>query len=547
MVDLSIFIGGQAGEGIKKGASVIGKIFNRFGYHVFIYSDYGSIIRGGQDYSEIRVKDKPCHSQYGKFDFMFAFHSDVFERYKDKRKTGCFDCVEGSGFSFESAVKELNGKPFMKPSAVAGIVSYMLCIPFELVEEVLKDEFGEHAEPNIELARLAYEHARSNGFPVSEIGKGEKPAYPLVSGNESIGLGALRAGIRVYTAYPITPASTLLEFLAKNSKRTGTAVIHTEDEIASILMAIGAAYAGAPAMTGSSGAGIDLMGEAISMAGACEVPLVILDVQRAGPSTGAPTYSEQSDLNLARNIGHGEFPRIVLAIGSIEDAFEITAKAFQYAWWYQTPVILLSDKHISESVETVMLPFSQRYPLPIKEYQEETVYKRYADADDGISPLAFPGREKTVVHVNSTEHTEDGYSSSIALNVKKMKEKRLKKMQTIINDFRMEKTLNVYGNKNARTVLIGFGSTKGAILEAIDGLEVKYMQIVSIEPFPSEKLKEEIPEGASVYCIENNSTGQLADLFEMKMLRKLNGRILKYDGRPFDPWELRQVVEEVMK
>lgn len=547
MIDFSIFVGGQAGEGIKRGSIILGKIFNRFGYYVFIYDDYGSIIRGGQDYTEIRVKDSPCLTQYGKFDFMFAFHRDIYERYKEKEKDSCLVFVNEENISFENILKEAGGQPFMKPSIVAGILAYILEIPLETLKEVYEDDLKGNAEINIKLALLGYEFAKKNDFKKMAISRGKKPAFPLITGNESIALGAAKAGMKVYTAYPITPTSTLLEFLAKNAKKLGIAVIHSEDEIASILMAIGASYAGVPAMTGSSGPGIDLTGEAISLAGATETPLVILDVQRAGPSTGAPTYTEQSDLNLSLNIGHGEFPRIVLAIGSVEEAFEVTARAFQYAWWYQTPVILLSDKHISESVATALIPFSQRFVLPVKHYQGGGIYKRYEDNSDGISPIAFPGTDGIVVHVNSTEHTEDGYSSSIASNVKKMKDKRIKKSKTIEEDFKTENTINVFGANYSKYVVIGFGSTKGAILEAIEGLNMKYVQIISLEPFPSEKLKVEIPEDAFIISVENNSEGQLADLFERKTKMKVDRKILKYDGRPFDPWEIRAMLGEVIR
>ena len=547
MTDFSIFIGGQAGEGIKRGASLIGKLFNRYGYHIFIYEDYGSIIRGGQDYAEIRIKDSDVLTQFGKFDYMFSFHEDVFERYKDKQKEGCFYCIDGDLISFDDIIKKTSAKPFMKTSIVFGFLVYMFDIPYEFGKTVLEDDLKENSPINIELMEEGYNFAKENNFPQRKLEKGEKPPYPILYGNDSIALSAVRSGMKVYTAYPITPTSTLLDYLARNARRLGIAVIHTEDEIASIVMAIGAAFAGAPSMVGSSGPGFDLMGEAISLAGGTETPLVILDVQRTGPTTGAPTYTEQSDLNLALNIGHGEFPRIVLAIGSINEAFEVMGKAFQYAWWYQTPVIVLSDKHISESAKTSIIPSSTKFDLPVKLYQGEGTYKRYIDTEDGISPLTFPGVEDIVAHTNSTEHTEDGYSSSIAGNVKKMKDKRLKKFSTIEGDFTYERTVYAYGDLNAENVLIGFGSTKGAILEAIEGLPVKYIQIVSLEPFPKGKILKEIRKANKIIAVENNSFAQLATLFELHTKTKVDSRILKYDARPFDPWELRAKIEEVLE
>jgi 2-oxoglutarate ferredoxin oxidoreductase subunit alpha len=550
MTDFSIFLGGQAGEGIKRGALTIGKLFNRFGYHVFILNDYGSIIRGGQDYSEVRVSKAEVFSQSGYFDYMFSFHSDVYERYKPQGKENFLSFVEGSGtsnVSFEKIQHSVEGLPFMKTSIVLGIIAYINGIPFEQVEEILRDDLKEKAYKNILLAEKGYEFAQENKFPTNPIPKGDKSPVPILYGNEAIALGAVRAGMKVYTAYPITPSSTLLDMLAEEARAIGIAVVHAEDEISAISMAIGASYAGVLSMVGTSGPGIDLMGESISLAGGVEVPIVILDVQRAGPTTGVPTYTEQSDLNLALNVGHGEFPRIVIAPGDIDEAFEIAAKAFQYAFWYQVPVIILSDKHLSESAKTSNIPFGNHYVTPLKTFEGEGVYKRYQITDDGISPLAFPGTKDIVNHTNSTEHTEDGYSSSIPQHVKVMKDKRLKKMQTIKDDFKFEQTINIFGKEKSKNLIIGFGSTKGAIIEAIRGLPVKFVQIVLLEPFPVEKLNDALANAENIISVEQNSVGQLASLFEAKMLKPVNHKILKYDARPFNPKELYKEIQEVFQ
>ena len=301
-------------------------------------------------------------------------------------------------------------------------------------------------------------------------------------------------------------------------------------------------------MVGTSGPGIDLMGEAISLAGAVETPLVILDVQRVGPSTGAPTYTEQSDLNLALNVGHGEFPRIVLAIGDVEEAFEVTAKALQFAWWYQTPVIILSDKHVSESATTADIPFSNVYNLMVKTYDPEidgTPYSRYKITPDGISPIAFPSTADVIVHTNSTEHTEEGYSSSAPRALVKMKEKRLQKMHTIEEDFKLLKFINIFSE--GAIAVVSFGSTKGAILEATKGLPIKFIQVISLEPFPTDEIIKELANVDKIITVEQNSFGQFTELFERKTQRKVTKKILKYDGRPFDVWALREAIMEATR
>ena len=546
-MDISIFIGGQAGEGIKRGAMLIGKVFNRYGYHIFIMNDYGSIIKGGTDYSEVRISTEEIYTSYNKFDYMFAFHTDVFNMYKDRQKKGCFT-LTSDDYPFDEVIKSYKAEPFMKSSIVLGMLTYMFDLPKSFVESVIEDDLKTHALKNIELFRAVYDFAKENNFNVTPLDEGDKTPKLLLYGNDAIGLGAVRAGMKVYAAYPITPSSTLLEFLAKNTERFNVVALQVEDEIAAINLCVGSAYAGVPAMVGTSGPGIDLMGEAISLAGAVETPLVILDVQRVGPSTGAPTYTEQSDLNLALNVGHGEFPRIVLAIGDVEEAFEVTAKAFQFAWWYQTPVIVLSDKHVSESACTSDIPFSNVYNLMVKTYDPEIdggPYLRYKVTPDGISPFAFPSATDVIVHTNSTEHTEEGYSSSTPRTLAKMKEKRLQKMRTIEEDFKLLKFVNVFGE--GPTAVVSFGSTKGTILEVIKGLPIKFIQVISLEPFPTDAIIKELANVDKIITVEENSFGQFAELLERKTQKKVTKKILKYDGRPFDVWALREAITEVIR
>ncbi|MEM3858540.1 MAG: 2-oxoacid:acceptor oxidoreductase subunit alpha [Candidatus Micrarchaeaceae archaeon] len=549
MVDFSIFLGGQAGEGIKRGARTIGKLFNRLGYYVFILDDYMSLIRGGQDYSEIRVSKNRVFSHKDNFDIVFAFHDDVYQMNKEKTNKNCLTFIQGNedfNIDFESIIKNLKAPSFMKPSIVLGMIACIADINFEIVKKLLEDEFRSNASQNIDLAQKGYDLAYEKNLPKQPLFENEKIDLPLIYGNDAIGIGAIKAGMKIYIAYPITPSSTLLSFLARNAQKFNIAVVHPEDEIAAVMMAIGSAYAGIPSMVGTSGAGIDLMGEAISLSGGAEIPLVILDVERPGPTTGVPTYTEQSDLNLVLNVGHGEFPRIVIAPGDIDEAFEYTKKAFQYAWWYQIPVIVLSDKHLSESAANTKISMDKQETLSVKHFKEGFTYKRYEITEDGISPLAFPGYEGIVNHTNSTEHTEDGYSSSSANDIKLMKEKRLKKKLTIEKDFESEPTCKFYGDSSAINLIVSFGSTKGAIIESIQNLPVKFIQIICLDPFPMKKLETLCNGDENIIVVEQNTFGQLTSLFESKMHKKVNHKILKYDGRPFDPKTLRDNIKELL-
>ncbi|MGC8567389.1 MAG: 2-oxoacid:acceptor oxidoreductase subunit alpha [Caldisphaera sp.] len=551
MENFSIFIGGQAGEGLKRGALTIGKLFNRLGYYVFILDDYMSLIRGGQDYSEIRVSTNMVLSHQDIFDLMFAFHNDVYQIHKNKANKNCFCYLEkneGGNIDFEGIIKENKAPSFMKPSIVLGLIAYIFQIPFNLIEEILLDEFSDKASLNIVLAKKGYEIGQTYNLTQIKITIREKISLPLIYGNEAIGIGSVKAGMKLYAAYPITPSSTLLSFLARNSEKFKIIVLQPEDEISAIMMAIGSSYVGMPSMVGTSGAGIDLMGEAISLAGGTEIPLVILDVQRPGPTTGVPTYTEQSDLNLILNVGHGEFPRIVIAPGDISEAFDLTIKAFKYAWWYQTPVFILSDKHLSESAHNINTELERKEKILIKNFIGESIYKRYLFTNDGISPLAFPGLEGIVNHTNSTEHTEDGYSSSLPDDIVLMKRKRYQKKQTLQNDFELEQTIKIFGNKESKNIIVSFGSTKGAITEAIIDLPVKFIQILYLDPFPQKKLIETIGNGnqKNIIVIEQNTYGQLSSLFESKTHLYVSHKILKYDGRPFVPQKLRYEIEEVL-
>jgi len=551
MNDFSVFLGGQAGEGIKRGALTIGKLFNRLGYYVFILDDYMSLIRGGQDYSEIRISTSRVLSHKDTFDIVFAFHNDVYQANKEKiNQENNMIFVDGDktyDFSFESLIKEAKAPSFMKPSISLGILAYIHDISFEIIEEVLISEFHNNSPQNILLARKGYNLAYEKKIQKKPLQLREKINLPLMYGNDAIAIGAVKAGMKFYFAYPITPSSTLLSFLARNKHKFNISVIQPEDEIAAIMMAIGSSYAGIPSMVGTSGAGIDLMGEAISLAGGTEIPLVVVDVQRPGPTTGVPTYTEQSDLNLALYVGHGEFPRIVVAPGDIDEALEITIKAFKYAWWYQTPVIILSDKHLSESATNIRasLDFGSKEIISFKAFDKGFNYKRYEITDDGVSPLAFPGFKNITNHTNSTEHTEDGYSSSQPNDVKIMKEKRLKKLFTIEKDFTSEQMFKLYGNPQEKNLIISVGSTKGAIIEAIKDLPAKFLQVISISPFP-QQIKDLIEDSENIICIEQNTFGQLASIFESKMHKKVNHQILKYDGRPFNPNDLKENIKELL-
>ena len=397
---------------------------------------------------------------------------------------------------------------------------------------------------NFKAARAGYEWAQQNFrgdfdyhlSPISDVKR------MLLTGNEALALGAIAAGCKFIATYPMTPATSIMEYMAAKAKDLNLIVVASEDEISAINMIIGAGYAGVRAMTATSGGGFCLMVEGLGLAGMTETPIVVVDGQRPGPAIGLPTRTEQGDLEFVLHASHGEFPRAVLAPATIEDAFWLTIKAFNLAEKYQLPVILLTDQHLASSYATV-----DRFNLSKVTIDRgllfsageagESEYMRHKITKSGISPRAFPGQEGTLVVTDSDEHDEEGHLIEDAETRIQMVQKRMRKL------FSLKKEIvppQLYGPKKADTTLIGWGSTYGAIREAVDMLHaerasVNLLHLNELWPFPAEAVADALDSARNSYVIESNATGQLSHLIQREAGRKVSGRILKYDGRPFTP------------
>jgi 2-oxoglutarate ferredoxin oxidoreductase subunit alpha len=373
----------------------------------------------------------------------------------------------------------------------------------------------------------------------------------LVTGNEAVSLGAIAAGCKFMAAYPMTPASSIMEYMAAKSKDFDLVMVHAEDEIAAINMAIGAAYAGVRAMTATSGSGLCLMVEGLGLAGITETPVVIIDGQRPGPAVGLPTRTEQGDLQFVLHAHHGDFPRAVLAPATIEDAFWVTINAFNWAEKYQLPVIILTDQHLASSYATVdPLDLSKitidRGMLFSEEEDDPLDYMRHRVTKSGISPRAFPGLGKALVVTDCDEHDEEGHLTEDAEERTAQVQKRLRKLLSLKQEIG---TPQRYGPKKAETTLIGWGSTYGAIHEAVDSLRkedasVNMLHLNELWPFPAKAVADAVSKARNSYAIENNATGQLAYLIKAETGYDVSGRILKYDGRPFTPAYIAQAVRK---
>ncbi len=569
--DLTVMIGGEAGDGIRQAGLLMDKMFVRGGFHVFSVFDYQSLIRGGHNYHLVRVSVRPVRAPRRGVDLLIALNEDTVERHAGELTTGSILLYDSDSVKDLSGVgpakplpmplrtmaREVGGPLIVRNSAALGALVNLLGYELDVLLEVLKRQFKPKVyEINEKAAKRGYEYARENfeSLGVQLRFRGDEGRL-VVTGSEACALGAVAAGMKFYAAYPMTPASPILHYLARIQRDADIGVIQAESEIAAINMVIGAAYAGVRSMTGTSGGGFSLMVEALGQAGATETPIVVVLAQRPGPSTGLPTYTSQADLLFAIHASQGEFPRIVSAPGDVEETFYLTAEAFNLAERFQVPVILLIDKHITESFTDVE-PFDlgavtiDRGKIIESEWRGPGEYKRYLFTEDGISPRALPGTLGAIVKQNSSEHNELGWASEDPDNARKMQDKRLRKLIAISEALR-GKSLEVWGDPGADAVLLHWGSTRGAVYEATErlaeeGLKVRAVRVIYLWPFPSEEIVAELRGAGRIIAVEQNATGQLAKLLRMETGIQVDHRVLRYDGRPFTPEDILEGVMEVM-
>jgi len=549
MEELSILIGGKAGDGIRQAGQTLARLLNRFGYRIFFYDDYPSLIRGGHNFSIIRASKKKIQAHKEKVDLIAALNQDTVEKHKHRLNPGgviLYDSkkveAQGVGIDFMGLVKESEGAPIMRNTAALGALAKVLNIEWEMLERVIKDTIEKAVDLNLKIAQSAYNQVEKACLSVRNL---NQKMLPLVSGNEAIALGAVQAGLNMYIAYPMTPASAILHYLAEHEDDLGVVTIHPESEIGVALMALGAAYAGARTMVGTSGGGFALMTEALSLSGQGEIPIVFIVSQRPGPGTGVPTYTMQGDLSFVIHSGHGEFAKLVLAPGDAEEAFYLTGLAMNLAWKLQIPCFVLSDKHLSESIFSFDADPDKVKPEDPLLWDGQGEYKRYLDTQNGISPLAFPGNPAAMVKATSYEHDEYGITTEESEQIVRMQKKRLRKKKTMEDELARYEQVKVYGDPESKTVLLCWGSTKGACIEVAEELGLKVVQPLVLEPLPIEPLKKALSGADKIIDIEVNTTGQLAKHVSAYGIC-IDDMILRFDGRPFTVDFLLEKVKEVL-
>ncbi|MDD4642842.1 MAG: 2-oxoacid:acceptor oxidoreductase subunit alpha [Erysipelotrichaceae bacterium] len=548
----NILIGGAAGQGVDTTASVLVKLLKSEGYAVFTNSDFMSRIRGGHNFILIRFGDNLVHSHSLVLDGLVALDDDTVTLHTDQLKpNGFILCDEKIKTDDKRAIKvplidmaKQLGNPRVSGSVANSVILRLFNLSLDNVKTVLIQELAEkYLDINIEAFKKGYELVESR-YPKLEA---DFSRYMLISGNKALALGALASGLKFYSAYPMSPSTSIMEFLAEHGKDLNVVVEQAEDEIAAINMAIGASFTGVRAMTGTSGGGFALMVEALGLSGIAEIPLVVVDVQRPGPATGLPTRTEQSDLRFVIHASQGEFPRKVVAIRHHEDAYRQTIKAFETADKYQTPVIILSDQFLGDGLATIKpVTLPEKTPSSIMEIKGE--YKRYLYTEDGISPRLYPGQTKHLVYADSDEHDEQGLITESGEVRNKMMDKRMRKLQGIIKELEEP---DFFGSENSEVLLIGWGSTWGPIKEAIELLNQKapnkYSALVfgDVYPLPEKLLKKHAKTAKVIINVEQNATGQLAGLIRETTGIVCTNHVLKYDGRQITADEIVVKVMEV--
>jgi 2-oxoglutarate/2-oxoacid ferredoxin oxidoreductase subunit alpha len=543
-VEYNILIGGSAGQGLDTLSDFLERSIKKFGFYVFSNKDYMSRVRGGHNFIQIRFGENKIYSHKNELDLILALDENTISYHKDRLKD---DGIIISDKSIKNEYKKIIKLPLIETakglslskaftSVAAGVILRYFSIDLENIDKYFSSKLSEDIRnKNIQAVKLGYDLIESK----HKMQGNDLSDHILINGNNAIALGAIAGGLDFYSAYPMTPATSIMTYLAKKQVETGMVVDQAEDEIAAINFAIGASYAGARAMTGSSGGGVSLMVEAFGLAGITETPIVIVDSQRPGPATGLPTRTEQSDLSFLLTASQGEFPRILISVRNAEDAFYKTVKALNLADKYQTVVILLTDQYLADS--NITIPKYnlnnieiERYISNGEELKEDEEYKRYKVTQSGISPRMIPGNSKNqVVLVDSDEHTEESHITEEAEVRNAQMEKRMKKLELIKKDIEEPEFI---GKEDLEILLLGFGSTYGALKDAVEelnnqGEKVGALSFGDIYPLPEEGLRKYAKQAKIIINVEQNFTGQLGKLITQETGILMTYSILKYDGR----------------
>ncbi len=581
-VDFAVGIGGENGQGIASTGDILARIFARRGLNLNAYNAYQSIIRGGHTFLTIRASDGPVRSMGDKIDVFIPLNQDTMDRHLHLLKSGACALYDNEkvkpGTPADGVqlcpmpMKELTkGNKLAANTAALGATLQLIGIESEPLEAVVTRQFKKKGDAvvaeNIAIARAGYEYA-ANHFKAFPWKTPKLPkALGVITGNQATAMGGAAAGVKFYAAYPMSPSTGVLMWMAQHARQLGIMVRQVEDEIGVMNMVIGAAHAGCRSMCATSGGGFALMTEAIGMAGMIETPVVCVDVQRAGPATGVPTKTEQGDLWQVLGAGQGDYPRIIVAPSSQLDLYKSIPELFNLVDKYQCPGLVLADLLISEGTSSIapdelelnvkiergelILPNGNGDAANPASGYNDNAYWRFKDTPSGISPRAVPGLPGHIYVAATDEHDEDGTLISDEFTNphkrRKMVEKRARKMEVAVRDIAPPKLV---GPENAAVTLVGWGSTQGVIREAIEklageeGIVANQLHIKWIVPFHAAEISRILSQSKKVIIVENNHSGQFARYLRSETGFDAHGHIRKYDGEPFMPHHIVEAVKQ---
>lgn len=584
MLEITVGIAGAAGDGIDKSGDMIAKTAGRCGLHVQSYNSYQSVVRGGHIWLRLRIAQEKVYNHGGRLNAIIALNQDSVERHAPELNDGGCLIFNSDRIKCEAALlkakdvhlfglpmKELTSEvaathgpvqPIMQNTVLVGAFLFAAQLSLESAINVLNDTFASKGEQiinlNVSLLQAGFDYAREHFKPIASGWKEEPVKRAVCTGNEAIAIAAVAAGCKFYSAYPMTPASGILHWMAAHAQSAGVCVKQAEDELAVINMAVGAGIAGVRSMCASSGGGFALMTESVGMAGMMEVPVVMVEVQRGGPSTGLPTKTEQGDLNQVFGASQGEFPRLIVAPRDIPDAYETTIEAFHLAEKYQLPAIIMSDLLLSEHSETVDREVF-RYDVKIdrgavvhKWEEGNDKFKRFQFTENGVSPRSYPGTANTLFVSGTDEHDEESVLvsdifTSAAVRRKSM-EKRMRKLDHLLQDLSAPE---IEGPPDAQVTLVTWGSTYGAVKEAAgilteSGISTNFLVIKYIAPFHTREVSELLKSCKKKVSVELNFTSQMARHIKAETGIDMDAHINKYDGEPFEPDYIVRRVREFL-
>ncbi len=579
MPEIAVRVGGQAGDGIASIGESIARCFSRMGLHVFGFNSYQSVIRGGHVWFQARAGPDRMASQGDGADVLYALDRATVDIHAPGLRPGGTVVFDPEKFAIADGelpagvralpvptleiARKYTSQSILQNAAGLGAAGFLAGIPLERMHRVLSDSFGkkkgEIVDWNLGASGEGYRFAEGHASVNDRAPKAGGAPKLLMTGNQAIALGAAAGGCKFLAQYPMTPASSIMHWLSAHSAALGVVVKQAEDEIAALNMAVGASFAGVRSMTATSGGGFSLMVEALGMAGMTETPVVVVESQRAGPSTGLPTKTEQGDLNLMLGAGQSEFPRAILAPAEPAEAYRATVEAFRLAEAWQTPILVASDLHLSENFATVdreEIDLNVDLPSLFSVTPNGHDYLRYQYSESGVSPRAIPGQPGLQFVAGSDEHDEKGHLvSDVKAGIPrwvseraKMMEKRMRKLEGLV---RAVPGPVVEGPADAPLTFVAWGSTVGAVRDAMgalsrQGVATNLVRFPTVYPIDPASVRSALGRARRTLLVEANYSGQFGRLLRAETGVDLSERLLKYDGEPFYPHEIAARALEVI-